>query len=206
MSRTPQRPRVPVRVIVQALVGLVAVVASLAGVVLVLDSNGQTQTIALAPADLAAGFFADDIAVQYREIPVDAGLGPSFGSDEFQALSGMVTNRALREGDILQTQDFSLPQNSDLTALAIDVTIGQPSWLVAGQRVVLWVAPPASENSFSAPFVLSGNVVIESVMRDEGFAADGSRSQVNIVVSPQDVPGVVHALANRYFLYLVPEP
>ena len=72
--------------------------------------------------------------------------------------------------------------------------------------MVLWVAPPASENSFSAPFVLSGNVVIESVMRDEGFAVDGSHSQVNILMSPQDVPGVVHALANRYFLYLVPEP
>ena len=70
---------------------------------------------------------------------------------------------------------------------------------------MLWVAPPASENSFSAPFVLSGNVLIESVNKDDGFAADGAFRQVNIVVAHQDVPGVVHALANKYFLYLVPE-
>lgn len=190
----------------QALIGLLAVVVSVAGVVFVLDSEGRTETIALASSDLVAGALVDDIDVQYREIPISAGLGPSLTPGEFKALSGTVTNRALREGDILQTRDFSLPQNSNHTALAIDLTIGQPSWLVAGQRVALWVAPPASENSFSAPFVLSGNVVIESVTSDEGFAADGSYRQVNIAVAPQDVPGVIHALANRYFLYLVPEP
>ena len=53
--------------------------------------------------------------------------------------------------------------------------------------------------------MLSGNAVIESVSRDEGFASDGVLRQVSILVSSEDVPGVIHALANRYFLYLVPE-
>ena len=82
---------------------------------------------------------------------------------------------------------------------------GQPGWLAPGQRVSLWVAPPASENSFSAPFVLSRNVLIESVSQDEGFAADRTVRQVNLLVARKDIPGIIHALSNSYYLHLVPE-
>ena len=88
--------------------------------------------------------------------------------------------------------------------LTVSQTVGQPQWLAPGQVVQIWVAPPVSENSFSAPFVLSPEAVIARVSQDEGFAANGRESLIDIRVPSRDVPAMIHALANEYFVHLAP--
>ena len=178
--------------------------ASSLGVTVVLEEGSQTRTVAVSRADAPAGVRAGAMDIELLEIPESLPSLPSLAGEELEGLSEMMLNTSVRQGDVLTERDFSLPENLDLTGITINLSIGEPVWLTPGQRVVLWVAPPASENSFSAPFVLSANVLIESVSRDEGFASDGAFRQVNVLVAPRDVPGVVHALANRYFLYPVP--
>ena len=197
--------RVPLRVLMQGGLGVVLVTASVIAVASLIDESGYTRVIAVSVTDVAVGVSVNDISPDFVEVPGSLVSLPSLTRGEMENLSTMVLNRPLRAGDVLSAEDFSLPTNLHGSGMTIDLSIGEPAWLAPGQRVVLWVAPPASENSFSAPFVLSGNVLIDSVSKDEGFAADGAFRQVNIVVAHQDVPGVVHALANKYFLYLVPE-
>lgn len=204
MAKT-RNTRVPLRVLIHGGLGMVLVAGSVIAVAALIDEGGDTHTIAVSTSDVSAGVVVTDLSLDFVEVPGNVVTLPSLSSAEIDNLSTMVTNRPLRAGDVLSARDFSLPVNREGSGMTIDLSIGEPAWLAPGRRVVLWVAPPASENSFSAPFVLSGNVLIESVSKDEGFAADGAFRQVNIVVAHQDVPGVVHALANKYFLYLVPE-
>jgi hypothetical protein len=204
--RSIKRSRVSRRAILQASLGIVIVGISIAGVALLLERSGVTRTVGVALDDASAGTRAGNLKVEFLEVPYDLVEIPSLTTQEWGSLSDMVVNRSLRAGDVLSVRDFSFVENRDLTAISLDLSMGEPFWLSAGQRVVLWVAPPVSENAYSAPFVLSGNAVIESVSRDEGFASDGVLRQVSILVSSRDVPGVINALANRYFLYLVPEP
>jgi hypothetical protein len=196
---------VPPRVLIQGGLGVVLVAGSVIAVAALIDEGGDTRTIAVLGSDVSAGVGVTDLSIDFVAVPGNLPSLPSLTGGDVDGLATMVTNRPLRAGDVLSARDFSLPVNRDGSGMTIDLSIGEPAWLTPGRRVVLWVAPPASENSFSAPFVLSGNVLIESVSKDEGFAADGAFRQVNIVVAHQDVPGVVHALANKYFLYLVPE-
>jgi len=196
---------VPPRVLIQGGLGVVLVAGSVIAVAALIDEGGDTRTIAVLGSDVSAGVDVTDLSIDFVAVPGNLPSLPSLTGGDIDGLATMVTNRPLRAGDVLSARDFSLPVNRDGSGMTIDLSIGEPAWLTPGRRVVLWVAPPASENSFSAPFVLSGNVLIESVNKDEGFAADGAFRQVNIVVAHQDVPGVVHALANKYFLYLVPE-
>ena len=196
---------VPPRVLIQGGLGVVLVAGSVIAVAALIDEGGDTRTIAVLGSDVSAGVGVTDLSIDFVEVPGSLASLPSLTGGDIDGLATMVTIRPLRAGDVLSARDFSLPVNRDGSGMTIDLSIGEPAWLTPGRRVVLWVAPPASENSFSAPFVLSGNVLIESVSKDEGFAADGAFRQVNIVVAHQDVPGVVHALANKYFLYLVPE-
>lgn len=196
---------VPPRVLIQGGLGVVLVAGSVIAVAALIDEGGDTRTIAVLGSDVSAGVGVTDLSIDFVAVPGNLPSLPSLTGGDIDGLATMVTNRPLRAGDVLSARDFSLPVNRDGSGMTIDLSIGEPAWLTPGRRVVLWVAPPASENSFSAPFVLSGNVLIESVNKDEGFAADGAFRQVNIVVAHQDVPGVVHALANKYFLYLVPE-
>ena len=191
--------------LVQGGVGVALMVGSIIGVATLLDQGTQTRSVAVSKADVPSETRADLLDVEFVEVPDSVPTLPSFARDDLDALADMVLTRPLRPGDLISSQDFSLPENVDLAGITLDLSIGQPEWLAAGQRVTLWVAPPASENSFSAPFVLSSNVLINSVNRDDGFASDGAIRQVDVLVLHQDVPGVVHALANKYFLYLVPE-
>jgi len=205
MMAKKRSTRVPPRVLIQGGLGVVLVAGSVIAVAALIDEGGDTRTIAVSGSDVSAGVGVTDLSIDFVEVPGNLTSLPSLTGGEIGGLATMVTNRPLKAGDVLSARDFSLPVNRDGSGMTIDLSIGEPAWLTPGRRVVLWVAPPASENSFSAPFVLSGNVLIESVSKDEGFAADGAFRQVNIVVPHQDVPGVVHALANKYFLYLVPE-
>ena len=205
MMAKKRSTRVPPRVLLQGGLGVVLVAGSVIAVAALIDGGGDTRTIAVSTFDVSAGVGVNDLSLDFVEVPGNLASLPSLTGGDIDELATMVTNRPLRAGDVLSAQDFSLPVNRDGSGMTIDLSIGEPAWLTPGRRVVLWVAPPASENSFSAPFILSGNVLIESVSKDEGFAADGAFRQVNIVVAHQDVPGVVHALANKYFLYLVPE-
>ena len=183
---------------------MVLVGASILGVAVLLEDGNQTRTVVVSRTNVPSGVSAGALDIELLGIPKSVPSLPSLNGEELQGLSEMMLNRPVRPGDVLSARDFSLPENVDMAGITIDLSIGEPMWLTPGRRVTLWVAPPASENSFSAPFVLSANVLIDSVSRDEGFAADGAFRQVNILVSPRDIPGVVHALANRYFLYLVP--
>lgn len=205
MMAKKRSTRVPPRVLIQGGLGVVLVAGSVFAVAALIDGGGDTRTIAVSGSDVSAGVGVNDLSLDFVEVPGNLASLPSLTGGDIDELATMVTNRPMRAGDVLSAQDFSLPVNRDGSGMTIDLSIGEPAWLTPGRRVVLWVAPPASENSFSAPLVLSGNVLIESVSKDEGFAADGAFRQVNIVVAHQDVPGVVHALANKYFLYLVPE-
>ena len=205
MMEKTRTTRVPFRVLIQGALGVVLVAGSVIAVAALMDEGRETRTIAVSASDVAAGVDVNDIAIDFLDIPKSLVSLPSLTSAEIDNFSTMVSNRPLRAGDVLSARDLSLPVNRDGSGMTLDLSIGEPAWLAPGRRVVLWVAPPASENSFSAPFVLSGNVLIESVSKDEGFAADGAIRQVDIVVAHQDVPGVIHALANKYFLYLVPE-
>ena len=205
MMAKKRSTRVPPRVLIQGGLGAVLVAGSVIAVAALINEGGDTRTIAVSGSDVSAGVGVTDLSIDFVEVPANLASLPSLTGGDFGGLATMVTNRPLRAGDVLSARDFSLPVNRDGSGMTIDLSIGEPAWLTPGRRVVLWVAPPASENSFSAPFVLSGNVLIESVSKDEGFAADGAFRQVNIVVAHPDVPGVVHALANKYFLYLVPE-
>ena len=204
MAQKTPTVRISRRVILQGGLGVVLVGASILGVAVLLDEGNQTRTVAVSRMDVPSGVSAGAMNIELLEIPESVPSLPTLTGDEVQGLSEMVLNRPVRPGDVLSARDFSLPQNVDAAGIIIDLSIGEPVWLTPGHRVTLWVAPPASENSFSAPFVLSANVLIDSVSRDEGFAADGAFRQVKVLVSPRDIPGVVHALANRYFLYLVP--
>jgi len=205
MMAKKRSTRVPPRVLIQGGLGVVLVAGSVITVAALIDQGRDTHTIAVSVSDVSAGVGVTDLSLDFVEVPGNLASLPSLTGGDIDGLATMVTNRPLRAGDVLSARDFSLPVNRDGSGMTIDLSLGEPAWLTPGRRVVLWVAPPASENSFSAPFVLSGNVLIESVSKDEGFAADGAFRKVNIVVAHRDVPGVVHALANKYFLYLVPE-
>jgi hypothetical protein len=46
--------------------------------------------------------------------------------------------------------------------------------------------------------------VVLAVSTDDGFAADATTSQVDLLVSRRALPGILHAIANNFHISLTP--
>lgn len=169
-----------------------------------LEGRSETQSVVIAEKDLMVGDTVSTEDISIAPIPRTEVLGVYLTYQEWGETEGLVLKSPMSQGELFARNDFGEPTRSDDSIVTITLAIGTPAWLKAGRVVQLWVAPPASENTFSAPFVLSPEVIIDQVALEEGFAADGASSRVDLRIPARDVPGVVHALANAYFLHLTP--
>ena len=143
---------VPPRVLIQGGLGVVLVAGSVIAVAALIDEGGDTRTIAVSSSDVSAGVDVTDLSIDFVAVPGNLPSLPSLTGGDIDGLATMVTNRPLRAGDVLSARDFSLPVNRDGSGMTIDLSIGEPAWLTPGRRVVLWVAPPASEKLFLCTF------------------------------------------------------
>jgi len=202
MGKSPRRPSR--RQLLRVGIGAFLVVSSVAGAYVLLEGRSETQSVVIAEKDLMVGdtVSAEDISI--APVPRSEVLGVYLTHQEWGETEGLVLRRPISQGELFTRNDFREPTRSDDSIVTITLAIGTPAWLRTGSVVQLWVAPPASENSFSAPFILSPEVIIDQVALEEGFAADGASSRVDLRIPARDVPGVVHALANAYFLHLTP--
>ena len=199
-----KRRAVPPRSVLRLVTGLTLVVVSVLSAVVVIDSRAALRPVFFADQRILPGSEVGNSDVSIAEIAENSALGTYFGLGSIEAVEGLVANREIRPGELLRREDFVEPTVRQDSVLTVSQTVGQPQWLTRGQVVQIWVAPPVSENSFSAPFILSPEAVIARVSQDEGFAANGRESLVDIRVPSRDVPAMIHALANQYFVHLAP--
>jgi hypothetical protein len=160
------------------------------------------MVIAITLEEVAAGQSIGPSGVQALTVPDDPVFNTYAGPPDF-ALSP-ITARSLGVGQLIPLGALGSEALSDDSVVTLELSIGEPEWLMAGALTELWVASPGAENSFLAPFVLSPEVRILRVSKDEGFAADTLTTRVDVLVPRRYLPGVIHALANRYFLHLSP--
>jgi len=199
-----KRRAVPPRSVLRLVTGLTLVVVSVLAAVVVLDSRAALRPVFFADQRILPGSEVGNSDVSIAEIAENSALGTYFGLESIEAVEGLVASREIRPGELLRREDFVEPTVRQDSVLTVSQTVGRPQWLATGQVVQIWVAPPVSENSFSAPFILSPEAVIARVSQDEGFAANGRESLVDIRVPSRDVPAMIHALANQYFVHLAP--
>ena len=199
LSRSTRR-----RATLRVSVGISLIAGSLLASFLVLESRGETRTVVIAASALVAGEPVTRADLSRVEVPQSTLWDDYLSEGDEQSVDGLVASRSIDPNELLRARDFQEPSTLDDTVITIPLSIGSPSWLHRGAAVEIWVATPASENSFSAPFILSPEAVIDAIAVDEGFAADGASSRVDLRIPLRDAPDAIHALANGYFLHLTP--
>jgi hypothetical protein len=178
------------------------VVGSVAGVLYTLTTGSETTTVVVANTPLAVGALLAEADTRFVDVPLhplfDVALDPA-------SLAGsLFVTSPIAEGSVIPHSAVSPTAPSDDTTVTLQLSVGQPAWLRAGAVAELWVAPPEGANGFGAPFVVSPQVAITAVSRDDGFAADALASRVDVLVPRRDLPSVIHALANGFYVQLTP--
>jgi hypothetical protein len=186
------------------LVGLLLVVASVAGVVALVDSAQSTVGAYAAKEDIAVGQTVDPS----RLVRVDVRLGDAEGQylTPERLPEGKVALQRVAKGDLVPASSLGEPHAVDRKPVSISVAQPLPAEATAGSRVDVWVALPDGRNGFSEPKRLVAGAEIAHL--ETASSALGASRETNVLVLVEDakLAQVLGAQANSAKVSLVWNP
>lgn len=181
-------------------IGVALVLASLAGVWLVVEQSSRSEAAWAATRTLLPGeaVAADDVRRVEVRLPHshDRYLGAS--SDPV----GMVVASTIGEGEVLPLRALGDSAGAGRSAVVIDIDGALASAVRAGSLVDVWSATP-SEAGFEAPRVLVADAIVVGVVEDESILASSAR-QLEVLVPSDDTAALLEAIADEHALSVVP--
>lgn len=182
-------------------IGVLLVIASIAGVWLLVASSRQTSPVLQATRTVLPGETISSAELRV----VDVGLGPV--ADEYltpQSLDpGTVAVRTLSAGEIVPLTAVGDADDVGSTSVVIAST-AIPAEVKAGTAVELWHAPPVDDGrAFEKPRILVADAVVADVAEEAGMLA-GGRTDVEVIVDRADVGDVLAAITGGDAISLVP--
>ncbi|MEJ6555133.1 hypothetical protein PQI51_08910 [Microbacterium esteraromaticum] len=182
-------------------IGVVLVVASVAGVWLLVSSSRQTVPVLQATRTVLPGETISSAELQVVEVGLGALTDSYLAPQSLEP--GAVAVRTLTPGELVPLAAVGDADELRTTAVVISST-AVPADVTAGTVVELWHAPPLEDGrAFEEPRILVGDAVVAAVAEEEGMLA-GSRTDVEVIVDRADVADVLAAITGGDALSLVP--
>ena len=200
MTRT--RTRRAYFVDVRFIVGIVLVIASIAGVWALVATSRQTTPMLQATTTIVVGEALDSDDFQVVEV----GLGAL--ADEYLApqdlTAGMVASRTLSRGELVPTSSVTAADSARTTTIVIPSAAAIPAGVKEGTVVELWQAPLKDDGrTFDTPRILVADATVATVAESEGMLSQ-ERTDVEVVIDRADVAAVLEAMTGGAAISLVP--
>ncbi|GAB3133589.1 hypothetical protein [Marisediminicola antarctica] len=184
-------------------IGLVLVVASVAGVVWLVSAADRTVDVwaarsALSPGDSVTG---DDLVLRSVRLgdAADLYLGTGLLGD-----SGLVVTRAVAAGELVPASAVGAPEGVQLASVVVTVRGELPRSVESGSVVDLWSAQQTDDRGFGPPAVLVGSATVVRVLEADGLIVGSAAVAVEMLVPRSKIAAVLEAIANSDAMSLVP--
>jgi len=198
---TPSRARRSVFGDVRFLIGIVLVVASIAGVWLLVTSSRQTAPALQATRTIVPGEAIDSGDFQVVDVGLGAVAGSYLAPQDLEP--GSVATRTLAEGELVPTSAVGDAAEARTTTVVVTST-AIPAGVRAGTPVELWHAPLGEDGrSFEEPRVLVADAVVATVGEAEGMLSQSS-TDVELVIDRGDVADVLAAISGGSAISVIP--
>jgi len=183
------------------LIGVVLVVASIAGVWFVVSASRQTAPVLAAARTIVAGqaVSADDVRTIDVALgrTVDAYLSPDELAD------GVIATRTIESGELVPLSAVGDAARSDTTNVVVRSAVDVPESVRTGSLVEVWAAPLIERGRYETPRILVADASVVSVTRDEGVIG-GASAALELVVPRADVADLLAAMSDDSALSIVP--
>ncbi|GAB6857104.1 SAF domain-containing protein [Microbacterium xylanilyticum] len=197
-ARAGRRPWTDLRFFI----GLLLIVASVAGVWLIVGAAKQTSPVLQAVRTIVPGepLTSADVRV------VDVVLG-SAGAGYLTPATlepGLIATRTISEGELVASAAAADADEGRTTSVVVRSTVPVPAAVATGSTVELWEAEPLAEGKgFAEPRVLLSEATVASVDRDDG-PLSAKATTLELVVSRAEVGEVLAAMTGGSSLSVVP--
>jgi len=202
MSSSTPRPRArSVWVDPRFVIGIVIVLASVAGVWFVVAAARQTTPVLVAARTLVAGeaVAASDFTVAQAALGGAAERYAAPGAEREDA----VVLRTVPAGELVPADALGPAEAARTTTVVVPSATAVPAAVDAGARVEVWAAPPDPEGGFATPRVLIADATVARLVADDAIVSARGPS-LELVVLRADVPALLEALAAESLLSVVP--
>ncbi|MFD1212681.1 hypothetical protein ACFQ36_11595 [Arthrobacter sp. GCM10027362] len=187
------------------LIGILLVLASLAGVTALVSSADKTVPMLAAKEQIAVGtpLAAEDFVV------VDARLGDLEGA-YLRAADPMPANAVatslLRPGELVPRSALGRADELDRKPVGLPVDSPLPDGAGPGARVDVWVALPDARNGFGEPQLLLEAAEISQLTRPSSALGGLQPEQLHVLVPDSKMAVLLHALSNGARINVVLNP
>jgi hypothetical protein len=183
------------------LLGIALIIASVAGVWLVVASARQTAPVFAAARTIVPGqtVTPEDLRV------VDVALGPA-GEAYVSPASlepGVIATRTISAGELVPQAAVDEADAATTTSVVIRPAGDVSAAVTAGSVVEVWSAPTEADGEIGEPRILVPSATVVTVTRDDAVVS-GEDVSLEVVIPRADVAATLAALAGDSLLSVVP--
>jgi hypothetical protein len=184
-------------------IGIILVVASIAGVLVIVASADKTTTVYAARAVLSVGDrIGPDDLVQHS-VRLGA-ITENYLSDGEVPADGLIVTRTVAQGELVPTSAVGMTAGERVASVVVTVNGQLPKSVVAGSVVDVWAAREGTAGVFGPPSVLVPSATVVQVVKADGIMAGAAAVSVELLVPRSRTARTLEALANSDALSLVP--
>ncbi len=186
---------------VRFLLGIVLIVASVAGVWLVVSAARQTVPVFAAARTIVPGEVVSAADLEVVEVALGR-VGEAYATPGSLDQDAVAT-RTIAAGELVPSDAVGDARRAATTSVVMRSATDVPASVRAGTVVDVWVAPPLERGVFDAPRILVAGATVASTARDESMLGGGQVS-LELVIDRADVAAVLTALSDGSALSVVP--
>ena len=183
------------------LLGVLLVLASVAGVWFVVIASRQTVPILVATQTLVPGQTIDQNVVQAVEVSLGPVEGRYLGADEFD--EKVVAIRTIEAGELVSNASIGAAELATTTTIVLNSAADVPEAVGKGSRVEVWQAPVIERGRYDVPRVLIADATVIDVVRDDSLVG-GQAAAVELVIDRSEVSDAFAAVASGAAISVVP--
>jgi SAF domain len=185
--RRPFDPRVAI--------GLVLVLASIAGVVAIVKSADRSVQVYSAAEALPIGtrITGDDLVA----VPARLGAAAAKYLTAPPPASGYVVTRSIDKGELVPVAALGTAASETVATVVVPVSTAVATSIATGTSVDVWAAPKTTGQSFGPPAVIVSGATVARVVQPAGLVQSGSGTSLELRVQRDDIAAVLQALADE---------
>lgn len=185
------------------LLGILLIVASVAGVWFVVSAARQTAPVFAAAHTIVSGQPVTEADVRVVDVALgqvtDAYLTPEMLGD------GVVATRTISAGELVPQSAIGDAAQAQSTSVVMRSAVDVPASVTAGSVVEVWAAPLVERGEYDVPRILVADATVVSVTSDDSMIGGGAAA-LELVIPRADVAAVLAAIADDAALSVVPTP
>jgi hypothetical protein len=192
------------------IIGVGLVVASIAGVVGVVQASDRRVTVYAASGTLAPGDSVSEGDLLARRVSLDAAAGLYLAEGDLPP-GGLVATAVVRAGELVPLSALGTAEGADATTIVLQLAGRVSSSVQPGAVVDIWASSGESTDpstglagAAAPPAVLAPDAVVTRVLRPEGIVSAGDGEAVEVLVPRARIARLLQATADGDALAVVP--